>query len=110
MNAEEEELTQSKELAKTGQFFQNQYPKAFNGGTWDAKHMTSFLSRSNYSNWRGNSPNISRMSDLSAHARSYSTTKGDHFFRTTKEDKNQSKIGFTTVFPLVSNSPLMPAK
>ena len=48
------------------------------------------------------------MSDVS-HTRSHST-HGDHFFKTTKEDKNASKIGFTPVFPLVSNPPLIPAK
>ena len=110
MNEEEAELLKSKEFAKTGLFFHNPYPRGFNGGTWDAKHMTSFLSRSNYSNWRGDSPNISRMSENSGHARSYSTTKGDHFFKTTKEDKNQSKIGCTPIFPLVSNTPLNKAK
>ena len=47
----------------------------------------SFLRKSNYSNWKGDSFNISRMSD-SGHKRSYSSTQGDHFFKTTKDNKN----------------------
>jgi hypothetical protein len=70
--------------------------------------MSSFLRRSHYSNWKGESPNISNMSQ-SSHARSLST-HGDYFFKTTKDNKNASKIGFTPVFPLVSNAPLIPAK
>jgi len=36
-------------------------PKTFNGGTWDAMHMTNFLASSNYSNWKGEKKNISRI-------------------------------------------------
>lgn len=102
-------MVKSKEFAKTALFFNNKYPRGFNGDTWDAKHLTSFLSRSNYSNWRGNQPNISHITDTS-HKRSYSSTQGDHFFKTTKQDKNQSKIGFTPIFPLVTNTPIAPIK
>lgn len=102
-------MLKSKEFGKTALFFVNNNPRSFTGDTWDAKHMSQFLRKSNYSNWRGNSSHISRNSDNS-HARSYSTTKGDHFFKTTKDDKNQSKIGFTPVFPLVTNAPIVSAK
>ena len=77
-------------------------PRAFNGGTWDARHMTNFMNRSGYSNWQGEQPHISRLSN--SHKRSYST-QGDHFFRTTKDNRNQSKIGCTPIFPLVTNIP-----
>jgi len=55
-------MLKSKEFAKTGLFFHNPYPKGFNGDTWDAKHMGSFLRKSHYSNWKGDSVYISRMS------------------------------------------------
>ena len=77
----------SKECAKTALFFSNPYPRGFNGNSWDAKHMTSFLRKSNYSNWKGDSMNITRTSDL-GHKRNYSATQGDHFFKTTKDNKN----------------------
>ena len=69
------------------------------GTTWDAKHMTNFLNRSNYSNWA--STNSSFMKDNKNHKRSNST--GDHFFKTTKDNRNASKIGFTKINPLVSS-------
>jgi hypothetical protein len=72
--------------------------------------MSSFLRKSNYSNWQGNRANTSRMSNASSHKRSYSSTQGDHFFKTSKDNKNESKIGFTPLFPLVSNVPVTPAK
>ena len=100
-------MVKSKQFAKTALFFNNEYPRGLNGDTWDAKHLTSFLSRSNYSNWKGNQANSSRMSENS-HKRSYSSTQGNHFFKTTKDDKNTSKIGFTPIFPLVSNTPIAP--
>lgn len=52
----------SKQLSRTAPFFAEQVPQAFNGTTWDARHMTKFMNRSNYSNWRGDKPNISRAS------------------------------------------------
>jgi hypothetical protein len=36
--------------------------------------------------------------------------KGDHFFRTTKDNRNQSKIGCTPIFPLVSIAPIEPIR
>ena len=48
---------------KMNRFFSVEMPRSFNGGTWDAKHMTNFLFRSNYSNWRGDKKNISRISE-----------------------------------------------
>lgn len=87
-------------------FAHNKKPLGFTGETWDAKHMTNFLSQSHYSNWRGDQPNISRVSSTQ-HRKTYSNS-GDHFFKTTKEDKNQSKIGCTPVFPLVSNISAQP--
>ena len=66
--------------------------------------MSSFLSKSNYSNWKVNTVNVSRAGET--HRRSYSSTQGDHFFRTTKDTRNESKIGYTPVFPLVSNVPI----
>lgn len=87
---------------RTG-FFAEEPAKGFTGSTWDAKHMSAFLNTSNYSNWSNR-----QLSDQSSfnrtHHRSYSTTHGDYFFRTTKEDKNVSKIGCTPIFPLVTNS------
>lgn len=80
-------MLKSQEFAKTALFFHNPYPRGSNGDTWDAKHMGSFLRRSHYSNWKGDSANISRMSDA-GHKRSYSSTQGDHFFKTTKDNKN----------------------
>jgi len=71
--------------------------------------MGNFLSRSNYSNWNGHNRNISRLSE-DTHNKNYSTVKGDHFFKTTRDDKNMSKIGFTPIFPLVTNSPVQPTK
>lgn len=96
-------------LAKTARFFSVEPARGFNGDTWDAKHMSNFLSRSNYSNWRGEQRNISNLSE-STHKRSYSTTPGDHFFKTTKDNRNQSKIGCTPIFPLVAVAPLSQAK
>ena len=87
------------EMAQTVRVGSNERPMGFTGDTWDARHMTSFLSQSNYSNWRGEQANISRLS--SNHKRAHSTH--DHFFKTTKDNKNQSKIGYTPIFPLVSN-------
>lgn len=94
---------QEDKLARTSPFFSTDMPRAFNGGTWDARHMTKFMNRSGYSNWRGEQPHISRLPDP-PHRRSHST-QGDHFFRTTKDNRNQSKIGCTPVFPLVTNIP-----
>ena len=92
-------------MAKTARTAHHQ-PMGFNGDTWDARHMSSFLSQSHYSNWRGEQKNISRVEP--AHRRTFSH-KGDHFFKTTRQDNNQSKIGCTPIFPLVSNAPLHPA-
>ena len=52
----------SKQLSRTAAFFAEEVPKAFIGTTWDARHMTKFINRSNYSNWKGDKPNISRTS------------------------------------------------
>ena len=41
------------------------------------------------------------MKDNKNHKRSNST--GDHFFKTTKDNRNASKIGFTKINPLVSS-------
>lgn len=68
------------------------------GNTWDAKHMTNFLNESNYSNWseaRG-----SQYSERSGKHRRYDS--GDYFFKTTKDNKNASKIGYTGINPLVT--------
>lgn len=94
---------QDDKLAKTSPFFSTDMPRAFNGGTWDALHMTNFMNRSGYSNWKGDQPHISRLSNA-PHKRSHST-QGDHFFRTTKDNRNESKIGYTPIFPLVTNIP-----
>jgi len=71
--------------------------------------MGNFLRRSNYSNWSEVNRNISKLSG-DTHKRSYSSVKGDHFFKTTRDDKNMSKIGFTPIFPLVINSPVQQVK
>lgn len=61
--------------------------------------MTNFLNQSNYSNWsRGGS--VSTSTQYARHNRNNSTT--DHFFRTTKDNKNASLIGYTKINPLVS--------
>ena len=69
------------------------------GATWDARHMTSFLNKSQYSNREALLYGSSRA--LSGHRKATSTAQ--HFFKTTKDDKNASKIGFTGINPLVSN-------
>lgn len=74
------------------------------GSTWDAKHMTSFLNQSNYSNWSEHGSNQGNRS----HKRMFST--GDHFFKTTKDNKNVSKIGYTKINPLVGTSPMDPSR
>ena len=61
--------------------------------------MTNFLNRSNYSNWVETKSSF--MKDKTNHLRSNST--GDHFFKTTKDNKNASKIGYTKINPLVSS-------
>ena len=94
---------QEDKLARTSPFFSTDMPRAFNGGTWDARHMTNFMNKSGFSNWKGDQPHISRLSGAS-HKRSHST-QGDHFFRTTKDNRNESKIGCTPIFPLVTNIP-----
>ncbi len=58
--------------------------------------MGDFLSRSNYSNWS----DYSSGKDSKIHKKNIST--GDHFFRTTKDNKNESKIGYTRINPLVT--------
>lgn len=65
------------------------------GSTWDAKHMTNFLSQSNYSNWSGSSP-------PKQHSHKRALSSNNYFFKTTKDNKNASKIGYTQVNPLVS--------
>ena len=52
------------------------------GNTWDAKHMTNFLNKSNYSNWTSPKSQVEKDSTNKDHKRSSST--GDHFFKTTK--------------------------
>ena len=69
------------------------------GNTWDAKHMTSFLNQSNYSNWSGGNSNPSA-THYPKHNR-YNSSH-DHFFKTTKDNKNASKFGYTKINPLVS--------
>jgi hypothetical protein len=89
---------------RTHRFFSVEMSRSFNGSTWDAKHMTNFLFQSNYSNWRGDKKHISRISeDSPKRSESY---RGEHFFRTTKDNRNESKIGYTPIFPLVSNAPV----
>lgn len=48
---------------KMKRFFSVEMPRSFNGGIWDAKHMTNFLFQSRYSNWQGDKKNISRISE-----------------------------------------------
>lgn len=59
--------------------------KKLKGDSWDAKHMSDFLSKSNYSNWSGDKKNITRDSfeiPRNNHRKSYSNS-GEHFFKTT---------------------------
>ena len=72
------------------------------GSTWDAKHMTNFLNKSNYSteSLPYNEPIASPMN----HRRS--SRYGDYFFRTTKNNKNVSKFGYTGINPLVCSGEL----
>ena len=69
------------------------------GNTWDAKHLTNFLNESNYSNWT--EAGASFYTDRSSRHKRYSSS-GDHFFKTTKDNKNASKMGYTKINPLVT--------
>lgn len=62
--------------------------------------MTCFLSQSNYSNWSGSPSENQESNDYLKHRR-YNSTH-DHFFKTTKDNKNASKIGYSKINPLVS--------
>ena len=72
------------------------------GNTWDAKHLTNFLNESNYSNW--SEAGVTFYSDKSKNQYQHRrfSSSGDHFFKTTKDNKNVSKIGCTKINPLVS--------
>ena len=61
--------------------------------------MTNFLNESNYSNW--SEAGATFYSNKSNNHRRYSSS-GDHFFKTTKDNRNESKIGYTKINPLVS--------
>lgn len=63
--------------------------------------MTKFLNQSNYSNWKQISVG-SRSNGFESHRKSNSTH--DHFFRTTTDNKNSSRFGYTKINPLVSSS------
>ncbi len=56
------EHLQDTPFSKTAQYYSVEMPRAFNGGTWDARHLTNFLNKSNYSNWRCDQRNISKYS------------------------------------------------
>lgn len=70
-----------------------------NGNTWDAKHMSNFINQSHYSNWSG-----ANSSSSSTHYPKHNryNSSHDHFFKTTKDNKNVSKFGYSKVNPLVS--------
>lgn len=72
------------------------------GSTWDASHMTSFLSKSFYSNkkssFHDDSPPITR--DYSVRRKK----PGDFFFKNLRYDANTSHIGYSAINPMVSNS------
>lgn len=62
--------------------------------------MTNFLNQSNYSNWSGANSVHSSTHYPKQHNRYNSSY--DHFFKTTKDNKNVSKFGYTRVNPLVA--------
>jgi hypothetical protein len=94
--------TRGKSLSKIARFFAKRPVDSTHGNSWDARHLTSFLSQSHYSNWHGNQKNISQ---LSLHKIKHSPTEKGTFKEET-DDRNCSKIGFTPIFPLVSNTPV----
>lgn len=63
--------------------------------------MTNFINRSNYSNWT--SPHHSTQLKEKSPEHKRTTSTGDHFFKTTKDNKNASLIGYTKINPLVSS-------
>lgn len=65
--------------------------------------MTNFLSQSHYSNW-SNHPGSTSISRSNTHKRSNSNSAHDHFFRTTTDNKNVSRFGYTNINTLISNS------